>query len=147
MLEHLAIRRGEFVGGTVKRPEMSILVQANRNSLNWLSESLAAGQAVWLKWAGGPVVARAEVKDWAVGAVPPEGIESLRAETLGTELHEKAAFWADLRERVPLNYVLIRLVDDVRLPRALRGPRRSYGSSWFLTRRPEEKAAWLGAPM
>jgi hypothetical protein len=59
--EHLVIRREDYVAGTRERPEVGIFAQTHsaRPPVPW--GRIGAGEKVWMKWSGGPVVAVATV--------------------------------------------------------------------------------------
>ena len=144
MIEHLAIRREEFVGGTRDRPELKAFIQANTNPLPFLTSVLSPGQTVWMKWSGGPVVAKATVQSWEVGTWSPQTIDAMRSLTSGTLLHEKVAFWEDVRRRRHGHYVFVRLIGEEWLTNPRFGGRRSYGSSWVVLRSVSAREEWLG---
>jgi hypothetical protein len=56
-MDHVAIRREEYVSGTRDRPKIGIFTQAHqtRHPVPW--GQIAIGDTVWTKWSGGPIVA------------------------------------------------------------------------------------------
>ena len=60
-IQHVVIRRDDYVSGTRDRPEVGVFTQthATRPPVPW--GKIASGDVVWMKWAGGPIVARARV--------------------------------------------------------------------------------------
>ena len=57
MRKHLVIRRPEFVAGSRHQREVGVFTQTHsgRHPVPW--GKIALGEPVWMKWAGGPVVA------------------------------------------------------------------------------------------
>lgn len=64
MSEHICIRNPEYVAGTFARPEVGVFTQTSvgRPPVPW--GRISAGETVWMKWTGGPVVARATVSGY-----------------------------------------------------------------------------------
>ena len=62
--KHVVIRREDYVAGTRERPEVGVFVQTHvaRPPVPW--RSIATGDVVFMKWASGPIVAKAVVKDF-----------------------------------------------------------------------------------
>ena len=56
MGRHLVIRREEYVAGTRERPEVGIFTQTHqrRPTVPW--NRVGVGEAVWMRWSGGPIV-------------------------------------------------------------------------------------------
>lgn len=132
--EHLVIRKPKFVGGTLDTPEFGILCQANPAKPRRIESSLKRGQRVWLKWASGPVVSRAEVLDWESGSFTPNSVEQLRGRTKGTPLFGARAFWDDLKAGGPEYFLIVRLANECVLDRPIKIARSSHGSSWIVLR-------------
>ncbi len=80
--------------GTRERPEVGIFTQthATRRPVPW--GQVTPGDVVWMKWKGGPIVARARVQGFRQfqNCTP----EQLRAATLGFGLHRVESYWRDL---------------------------------------------------
>ena len=58
MVQHIAIRRENYVAGTRERPEVGVFTQthATRPPVPW--GRIVVGEPVWMKWTGGPLVAQ-----------------------------------------------------------------------------------------
>jgi hypothetical protein len=67
---------------------------ASRPPVPW--NRIAGGEPVWMKWSGGPIVAKAYVQ--GVRQIAYCAIAGLRATTLGFRLHDLADYWASLHE-------------------------------------------------
>jgi hypothetical protein len=92
--EHLVTRREEYVAGTRERPEAGIFTQTHsaRPPVPW--GRIGAGEKVWMKWAGGPVVAVATVT--GLRQFDQCTPDVLRASTAGFKLHDLPSYWASL---------------------------------------------------
>lgn len=61
MREHICIRNSDYVAGTAEKPEVGVFTQARKNQRPSPWGRIAEGETVWMKWSGGPIVAKAEV--------------------------------------------------------------------------------------
>jgi hypothetical protein len=61
--DHISIRREDYVAGTRERPEVGVFTQthATRPPVPW--GRISIGEPVWIKWSGGPIVARVTVQE------------------------------------------------------------------------------------
>src|SRR5215510_1045303 len=93
-IQHVVIRREDYVSGTRDRPEVGVFTQthATRRPVPW--GKLNSGDVVWMKWAGGPIVARARVAGFR--QLENCSPEALRATTQGFRLHDLADYWKSL---------------------------------------------------
>jgi len=86
MTAHVAIRRESYVAGTRGRPEVGVVTQTHtsRPPVPW--GRIGVGDAVWMTWSGGPMVARARVQ----GHRQIEGCTAakVRPPTAGYKLHD-----------------------------------------------------------
>ena len=101
-----------------------------------------AGDRVWVKWAGGPIVAKARVESYT--CIENCTAPRLRKAVEGYRLHEVSAYWASLMQRGPFFGMAIFLEDEEWLPRALSPEARSRSESWIVLDTAESKKAWLG---
>ena len=60
-LEHIAIRSPKYVAGTTKQPKIDLFVQTHKKYYPIKESNMSAGQTVWMKWSGGPIVANAKL--------------------------------------------------------------------------------------
>lgn len=90
--QHVVIRREEYVAGSRIEPEVGVFTQthATRRPIPW--SRIAAGEKLWMKWSGGPIVASAEVSGFRQleRCTPGE----LRDTTKGTTLYDLEEYWA-----------------------------------------------------
>jgi len=64
MREHICIRNPEYVAGTISKPEVGVFTQARKNQRPSPWGKISEGETVWMKWSGGPVVAKAKVSGY-----------------------------------------------------------------------------------
>jgi hypothetical protein len=137
--EHLVIRREDYVAGTRERPEVGVFTQTHsaRHPVPW--GRIAPGEPVWMKWSGGPVVARAVVQGFRqIENCTPD---ALRATTVGYKLHSLEAYWRDLPSHFfALTVYLDReqWLDEPFMPSG-----RSRGESWFVIDDDDAREMWL----
>lgn len=139
--EHLVIRREDYVAGTRERPEVGIFTQTHsaRQPVPW--GRIGAGEKVWMKWAGGPVVALATVTGFRqLERCTPE---VLRASTAGFKLHDLPSYWESLP---PFFFgLVVYLGDEHWLDQPFMPEGRSRGESWFVIDTVEARGRWLRA--
>jgi hypothetical protein len=139
MRQHIAIRKEGYVAGSAKEPEVKVFTQthAARPPVPW--DRLSAGDIVWMKWSGGPIVGRGIVEGFR--QIEHCTAEILRNTVLGTRLHRLDDYW---NSRPPVFHGMAiylgseEWVDSLIFPAA-----RSYGNSWIVLDSPEKEAAWL----
>lgn len=133
------IRRDEYVAGTRERPEVGIFTQthATRPPVPW--DRIAVGDLVWMKWASGPIVARARVGGFRqLASCTPD---MLRQATAGFRLHDLADYWAT---RPPIFFGMAVYLDGEQwLDHAIMPGARSYGESWIVLSDQAAVTAWL----
>ena len=66
-IEHVSIRDPSYVAGTNEHPEVKVFVQTNSRHVPLSIQKLSVGQTVWMKWVGGPIVARSKLLSWHSG--------------------------------------------------------------------------------
>lgn len=139
MPSHLVIRRESYVAGTRDRPEVGIFTQTHqtRHPVPW--GRIATGEDVWMKWSGGPVVARARVQGFR--QVEECTAEKLRPMAAGFKLHDLADYWSSLPPVFSAVVVYLekeRWLDSAFMPRA-----RTRGESWVVLDRTDLLEGWL----
>ena len=141
--QHLVIRREDYVAGTRERPEVGVFTQTHsgRHPVPW--GQISARERVWMKWAGGPVVATARVDGHRqLEAATPE---ALRATTQGFKLYDLASYWTSLP---PVFFGLtVYLGNEEWLRDPFVPTARSRGESWVVVEGEGMVAGWLsGGP-
>lgn len=77
MREHICIRNSDYVAGTAEKPEVGVFTQARKNQRPSPWGRIAEGETVWMKWSGGPIVAKAEVSGFRqISDCTPEKLKS-----------------------------------------------------------------------
>lgn len=141
-LEHVVIRRREFVVGTRERPEMSVFVQTNRRRPPLKTELFRVGQVVWMKWSGGRLVGHSRILFWHTGTVSEGDVSEVRESTKGTGLHDLNRFWGFLADKTNFHFTVVRLTNEEWLETPIRPTARAFGSSWIYLRTPKDKELW-----
>lgn len=128
MAQHIVIRRPEWVAGSRDRPEVGVFTQAHtaRPPVPW--SRIGVGEKVWMKWSGGPVVARATVEGFCqFEQCTPE---RLRNSVRGFRLYDLDAYWKALK---PHFYgMTIYLRDEEWLPKLLEANLDPHRESWVV---------------
>ena len=138
-MDHIVIRRADFVSGTRDRPEVGIFTQAHqtRHPVPW--GQIAIGDTVWMKWSSGPIVASAKVQGFRqIETCAPE---QLRKMTLGSKLFDLKDYWVSLSP--VFSAVVVWLNDERWLDTPIFPSARSRGESWVPLKTPELREAWL----
>ncbi len=130
MTAHVAIRRESYVAGTRERPEVGVFTQTHtsRPPVPW--GRIAVGDPVWMKWSGGPIVARAQVQ----GHRQIEGCtaEKLRPATAGYKLHDLDEYWQSLAVKPTFFAVVVYLDQERWLDQVFTPKVRGRGESWVV---------------
>lgn len=137
--QHVVIRREEWVAGTRERPEVGVFTQthAGRPPVPW--GHIAVGERVWMKWSGGPIVARATVQGFR--QIENCTSDELRETTSGFRLYDLTEYW---ESRQPSFYgMTVYLQDEEWLDEPIEPAARSRRESWVIIATPEEEVAWL----
>ena len=141
-MEHVVIRRQEYVSGTRDRPEVGIFTQTHqtRHPVPW--GRLAIGDAVWMKWASGPIVAAASVQGFR--QLENCSVDRLRDMTVGSKLFHLDPYWESLPPA--FSAVVVWLENERWLDTPIIPGARSRGESWIPLRNDAERIAWLSNP-
>jgi hypothetical protein len=128
MVEHIVIRREEYVAGTRHRPEVGIFTQTHsrKHPIPW--GRITIGDLVWMKWSGGPIVAKARIHGFRqIENCTPE---MLRTTTYGYKLHGLEDYWNHLPS--VFYGMAIYLNNEEWIEHPFEPPLRSYGDSWII---------------
>jgi len=142
-LEHLVIRRPEFVADSKIKPEISVLVQTNSKRIPLNLEKLKTGQTVWLKWSSGPIVAKAKILSWHHGKIKGGDVNYARELTAGTKLFYLNEYWNNISKKNNCFFVVVRLSNGEWLDKPIHLNARAYGSSWIYLDNEEKRKKWL----
>jgi hypothetical protein len=128
-IEHLAIRDARYVAGTDERPEVGVFVQTRTHPPAINAAKLAARQRVWMKWAGGPIVATAELLSWHEGSFNSANVNDMRDRCVGTSLFGLDAYWHAVANKNAGAFCVLRLTNEEWLNSPVWPATRSFGSS------------------
>jgi hypothetical protein len=140
-MQHVAIRNESYVAGTRERPEVGVLTQthATRHPVPW--GRLSLGDVVWMKWSGGPFVARARVSGFR--QMDECTADALRNTTKGFALNELTDYW-NTRPSV-FSALTVYLENEQWLDEPFYPGTRSRGSSWVVLDSEGLEREWLTA--
>jgi hypothetical protein len=139
MTQHVVIRVEEYVAGSTEKPEVQVFTQshASRPPLPW--GKIAVGDTVWMKWSGGPIVAKGLVQGFRQIENCTSNI--LRNSVGGTKLYDLEAYW---QTRPPVFFGMAIFVgyEEWIIPPIFPNA-RSFGDSWIILDSSEKQIAWL----
>ena len=127
-MQHVVIRREDYVAGSSERPEVGVFTQTHVSKLPTPWGRISIGDIVWMKWSGGPIIAKSVVQGFR--QLQDTSPSQLRETTRGFRLYQLDDYWESLKPG--FNAVTIYLeqeewLDDIIEPKA-----RSYGDSWVV---------------
>jgi len=140
--EHIAIRDPSYVAGTSDRPEVAIFAQTRTDRLPLPDRRMVPLQLVWMKWSGGPIVARARVCSWHHGTFEDGDVNQVRELSLGTRLFGLDAYWRTVQDKKAGWTSVVRLRDEEWLDEPIFPAARSRGSSWVYLDTLRKKIIW-----
>jgi 5-methylcytosine-specific restriction endonuclease McrA len=140
MRQHIVIRKDTEITGTKGAPQIGVFTQthARHRPVPW--GRIDAGEPLWMKWSGGPIVAKASVS--GLWQRMPCTKSELRATTEGTRLYNDARYWAGVAETLAAG-MTIYLRDEEWLQEPFMPHARSRGSGWIVLDSPEQLQEWL----
>ena len=131
------------VAGSDKKPEVKVFCQTNKSRRPLNDKMLAPGQTVYMKWTGGPIVAKSKLVSWHSGTFSSGNINQLRELTLGTNLFGLTEYWKSVSDKGSGKYTVIHLSEERWMETLLFPIEKSYGSSWIYLDTLEKKLKWL----
>ena len=141
--EHLAIRDPNYVAGTSDHPEVAIFSQSRTDRVPLPDRRMAPNQRVWMKWAGGPIVACSAVQSWHSVRYENGNVNDARALSLGTRLFGLNDYWTQVQDKGAGWGSVVRLRDERWLDAPIYGAARSRGSSWLYLDTLRKQILWL----
>ena len=93
-MQHITIRREDYVAGTSQRPEVGVFTQTHVHQRPTSWGQITVGDTVWMKWSGGPIVAKSVVQGFR--QLSASSVEQLRETTRGFRLFDLTDYWASL---------------------------------------------------
>lgn len=143
-MEHIVIRRPEYVAGSKSNPELTVFVQTNiRGPPTPRVERLMKGQMVWMKWSGGPIVGRSKILSWEQGKIKNGDIDEVKGQIEGTGLSKLDEYWGHIKKKGDSYFLILRLSDPQMLDHTIKPRARSYGSDWIYIDTEERRESWL----
>lgn len=144
-IEHIAIRDPSYVAGTNDHPEVKVFVQTNTRHIPLSNQKLCVGQTVWMKWVGGPIVARSKLLSWHSGEFSDGNVNHIRELTVGSGLFGLNDYWKAVSDKRNGFHTVIHLsneewVDDLIYPAS-----QSFGSSWVYLDTEFKRCSWLSS--
>ena len=143
MVEHICIRRPNYVAGTSAKPEVGVFTQVRRLGKPSPWGKIKDGETVWMKWSGGPIVAKARVAGFR--QLQSSNVAELRTAVSGFSLSNLGEYWSSLNE--PFNAIVIYLTDEQWLEEIMDVSGRSYGSSWIVLNDAAALKKWMTKPL
>ena len=142
MREHICIRKPEWVAGTRERPEVGVFTQTAKGKRPTPWENIAVGETVWMKWSGGPVVAKATISGFRqmLDCTP----SALRKAVAGYALADQQAYWDGLKPE--LHALAIFLSDEEWLDEPLDVTGKANQQSWIVFPDAEARERWMVGP-
>ena len=142
-ISHIVIRDPSYVSGTSKKPEVGVFVQTHTRMRPLKEDKLNNGQAVWMKWNDGPIVAKSKILSWHTGRFCGGNINAIRELCIGTKLFGLSAYWKSVSDKFSGFFAVILLTDEEWLEKPIFSAARSYGHSWIYLDNPEKTKNWL----
>ena len=134
---HVAIQRPEWTVGDLL--DKDVLCRCSIRAIPPFNR-VEPGDTVFLKWSGGPIIARAKVREST--SVEYSNVEDVRELCKGYSLYELEDFWEAMRGR---RYATVVELEDVKGIHPPIVPRtRSMGTGWIILDTPEKEKMWLG---
>ena len=137
-MQHIAIRREDYVAGTTQRPEVGVFTQTHVSHRPTPWGQIGVGDIVWMKWSGGPIIAKSVVQGFR--QLRDCSPKQLQETTRGFRLYDLESYWASLKPS--FNAVTIYLEHEEWLDEAIEPVARSYGDSWIVLGN-DNPSGWL----
>lgn len=142
-LEHIVIRRAEFVAGSKTKPEVDVFVQTHAKRMPLNLKKLKPRQIVWMKWTSGPIVAKSKILSWHEGEIKNGDIKYARELTIGTNLFSLDKYWDYVSKKKNCFFVVIMLCEEEWLDKLIYPEIKNNRNSWIYLDTEERKRLWL----
>jgi len=143
-LQHIAIRSQQYITGTTKQPTVDLFVQTHTTYAPIKDSRLSVGQTIWMKWSGGPIVARTKLLSWHQGRFENSNINEMRNLTQHTSLFSVNSYWESVAQKKDAYYTILFLTDGSWLDSLIYPEAQSsFGRSWVYLDTNEKKKLWL----
>jgi len=144
-IEHVSIRDPSYVAGTNEQPEVKVFVQTNTRHAPLSDQKLSVGQTVWMKWVGGPIVARSKLLSWHSGKFSDGNVNHARELTIGSGLFGLSDYWKSVSDKQNGYYTVIDLSDEKWVDDLIYPVIKSFGSSWVYLDKAIKRCSWLSS--
>lgn len=139
MADHIVIRIEEYVAASTERPEAQVFTQSHASRPPWPWGKITIGDIVWMKWSGGPILAKGQVQGF-------RQIENCTSEVLrnlvnGTKLYGLEAYWQS-RPSTFFGMVIFIGNEEWIVPPIFLSP-RSFEESWIILDSVHKQKIWL----
>jgi len=137
-VEHVIIRKLEHLTGTADRPTLGYAIEARERPGPAFKTGTSPEEAVWVQLHGGLFVAKAKIQLGWVAEFG--GIDSVRARTRGSEIHELDEFW---KGRPRLGYAVVASLQHEKWIEPFWAGPRTYAYEWVVMDDEKKRASWL----
>lgn len=137
-MEHVIIRKLEHLTGTADRPALGYAIEARERPGPAFKTGTSPDEAVWVQLHGGLFVAKAKIQLGWVAEFG--GIDSVRARTRGSEIHELDEFW---KGRPRLGYAVVASLQHEKWIEPFWAGPRTYAYEWVVMDDEKKRASWL----
>ena len=146
-LEHIAIRSQGYITGTAKQPTVDLFIQTHKKRAPLNDSKLSTGQTIWMKWSGGPIVARTKLLSWTQGHFENGNINEMRNSVQHTSLFSSNSYWESVAEKRDAYYTIVFLKENegswIGSENLIYPEARSVGPSWVYLDTSDKKKLWL----
>tara|TARA_B100000686_G_scaffold341150_1_gene418072 strand:- start:1930 stop:2655 length:726 start_codon:yes stop_codon:yes gene_type:complete len=146
-LEHIAIRSQQYITGSAKQPTVDLFIQTHMKRAPLNDSKLIAGQTIWMKWSGGPIVARTKLLSWTQGHFENGNINEMRNSVQNTSLFSSNSYWESVAEKRDAYYTIVFLKENegswIDSENLIYPGAKSVGPSWVYLDTNDKKKLWL----
>ena len=137
-MDHVIVRKLEHLTGTSDRPALGYAVETRERPGPAFKTGTSPDEGVWVQLHGGLFVAKARIK---LGWVAEYGgIDSVRARTRGSEIHNVDDFW---KGRPRLGYAVVASLQHEKWVEPFWAGPRTYGYEWIVIDDEKKRTTWL----
>jgi hypothetical protein len=137
-MEHVVIRRLEHLTGTADRPSLGHAVESRDRPGPAFKSGTSPGEDVWIQLHGGLFVARAKIQLGWVAEY--SSVDSLRARTRGSAIHDIEDFW---KGRPRYGYAVVAGLQQEKWIEPFWAGPRTYAYEWVVLEDEKKRSSWL----
>lgn len=142
-IQHVVIRQQNYVAGSTEKPEVKVFMQTNIKTKPIDTSRLKRNQTVWMKWSGGPIVAKSKIESWHEGIIKNGDVTHCRELTKGTNLYHLQDYWESVISKGTSHYCIILLREEEWLENIIFPETKSYSSSWIYLDTSKKFEGWI----